>query len=85
MSDKFGMLLAATLEVFSQVLEIAGLTEMGKAAEEMLSYLKATIILEPTMSVLCVQQVSTRECGQHTGTAMCFFVREFLFYTILVV
>ena len=45
------------LHVFSQVLEIAGLVETGRHAEEMLGYLKATIAMEATASILCVQQV----------------------------
>ena len=46
------------LQVLSQLLEMAGIGETGKAAEEMLAYLKATVTLEPTATLLCVQQVS---------------------------
>lgn len=55
--DKFCNLLTATLEVFSQVLEICMLSDVGKYAEEFLNYLQSTVILEPTTSILCVQQV----------------------------
>ena len=55
--EKFGSLLRTVLHVFSQVLEIAGLVETGRHAEEMLGYLKATIAMEATASILCVQQV----------------------------
>ena len=57
-SEKFGCLLQAALESLAQVLEVTGLSEIGKYAEELLGYLKATVIMEPTMSILCVQQVS---------------------------
>jgi hypothetical protein len=41
----------------AQLLEIATLFDIGKHAEEILSYFKSTVILEPTSTVLCVQQV----------------------------
>ncbi len=55
--EKFNTLLRVALEVLSQVLEIAGLVEIGKHAEELLGYLKSTVTLEDTSSILCVQQV----------------------------
>lgn len=43
--------------MLSQILEVACLADIGKYAEEFLSYLRSTIILEPTDTVQCVQQV----------------------------
>ena len=56
-AEKFETLLRIALNVLSQVLEIACLGEISKHADEMLSYLKSTVSMEPTGSVLCVQQV----------------------------
>ncbi|XP_064630020.1 huntingtin-like [Lineus longissimus] len=56
-TDKFGSLLKVILEVLSQVLEIATLSEIGKHIDELLGFLKVTVTLEPTSSVLCVQQL----------------------------
>lgn len=59
-TDKFCGMLKASLYVLSQILEVATLTDIGKYAEEFLNYLKSTISLEPTDTVLCVQQVDGR-------------------------
>ncbi|XP_074640755.1 huntingtin-like [Tubulanus polymorphus] len=56
-SDKFGSFLATVLRVFSQLLEIGTLTEIGRHVEEILSYLKVTFTLESISTVLCVQQL----------------------------
>ena len=56
-SDKFCMLVRSTLEVLSQVLEAAVLSDIGPHAEEILALLKTLVSLEPTMTVLAVQQV----------------------------
>ncbi|XP_041368406.1 huntingtin-like isoform X2 [Gigantopelta aegis] len=55
--DKFCSLLRTVLTVLAQILEIATLFDIGKHAEEFLGYLKSTIALEPTYTVLCVQQL----------------------------
>ena len=55
--DKFGEVLRTCLEVLSVVLEMAGLHDVGKHADEFLAYLKATVLLEPTPTLLTVQQV----------------------------
>lgn len=39
------------------MLEITTLEDIGKYADELLQYLKSTIILEPTETIRCVQQV----------------------------
>ena len=52
-------MLKITLHVLSQILEVATLPDIGKHADEFLSYLRTTVSLEPTDSVLCVQQVKT--------------------------
>ena len=56
-SDKFGTLLRTVLQVLSQLLEVAGLVEVGRHAEELLHYLRSTVTLESAASILCVQQV----------------------------
>ena len=54
--DKF-CLPARCAEVLAQLPEIATLFDIGRHAEEVLSYFKTTVTLEPTPTVLCVQQV----------------------------
>lgn len=64
-SDKFCSLLKVALEVLAQLLEISSLFDIGKYAEEFLTYLKSTFAMEATATVLCVQQVSykaSRSC-----------------------
>ncbi|XP_060084449.1 huntingtin-like [Ylistrum balloti] len=56
-TDKFCVLLKCTLECLAQVLEIASLQDIGKYAEELLGYLRTTVSLEPTCTILCVQQL----------------------------
>lgn len=51
-------LLRVTLETLSQLLEVGTLNEAGRIAEEILSYLKSTVTVEPTATVKCVQQVN---------------------------
>ncbi|XP_053407184.1 huntingtin-like isoform X2 [Mercenaria mercenaria] len=68
-TDKFCAMLKTSLYVFSQILEVATLSDIGKYAEEFLNYLKSTISLEPTDTVLCVQQLlkalfGTNLCSQ---------------------
>ncbi|XP_034944553.1 huntingtin [Chelonus insularis] len=50
-------LLNATLEVLSQILEIASTYEARKIAEEILNYLESTLTLSIAMSIKCVQQL----------------------------
>ena len=68
-SDKFCNLLRAALTALTQMLEVTTLSDIGKHAEELLNYLKSTVILEPTVSVLCVQQVS---CLNPFSPSNCF-------------
>jgi len=56
-SEKFLSLLRVTLETLSQLLEVGTLNEAGRITEEVLSYLRSTVTLEPTATVKCVQQV----------------------------
>lgn len=56
-SDKFCSLLRTALMVFSQILEVTSLQEVGKHADELLAYMKSTVLIEATGTVLCVQQV----------------------------
>lgn len=56
-SEMYVSLLNATLDVLSQILEIASVHEAGRIAEEVLCYLKTTVILSPTATVQCVQQL----------------------------
>lgn len=56
-SEKFVHVLCIGLRVLAQLLEVASLADIGKYAEELLGYLRSTITVEATASVLCVQQV----------------------------
>ncbi|XP_013398873.1 huntingtin [Lingula anatina] len=56
-TDKFCSLLKTTLDVLSQLLEIATLQEVGKYTDELLGFLKTTFGLEAKSTVLCVQQL----------------------------
>ena len=55
--DKFGNMLHQTLTVFSQLLEIASLQEIGKCTEEILEYLKSIVVASPVATVEVVHQV----------------------------
>ncbi|XP_063313793.1 huntingtin [Pelobates fuscus] len=55
--EKFGGFLRAALNVLSQILELATLTDIGKCVEEILGYLKSCFSREPVMSTVCVQQL----------------------------
>ncbi|KFM77552.1 Huntingtin, partial [Stegodyphus mimosarum] len=56
-SEKFCHLLKCTLDVMSQILEVSESHEMGKSAEEILSYLKSLMVMESCSSVQCVRQL----------------------------
>ncbi|KAM9314624.1 huntingtin isoform 2-T2 [Pholidichthys leucotaenia] len=55
--EKFGSFLRATLDVLSQLLELATLHDISKCVEEILGYLKSCFSREPTMTTVCVQQL----------------------------
>jgi len=57
-TDKFVCIVKTMLTALSQLLEVSCLVDIGKYAEELLSYLCSTIGLDPADTVLCVQQVS---------------------------
>ncbi|KAL0105126.1 hypothetical protein PUN28_016641 [Cardiocondyla obscurior] len=68
-SEMYISLLNAMLDVLSQILEIASVNEAGRIAEEVLCYLKTTVVLSPTATVQCVQQLlkclfGTNVCAQ---------------------
>ncbi|XP_012141248.1 huntingtin isoform X2 [Megachile rotundata] len=56
-SEMYLSLLNAVLDVLSQILEIISLNEVAQIAEEILYYLQSTMILSPTATVQCVQQL----------------------------
>ncbi|KAG8591293.1 hypothetical protein GDO81_000117 [Engystomops pustulosus] len=56
-NEKFGGFLRAALDVLSQILELATLTDIGKCVEEILGYLKSCFSREPVMATVCVQQL----------------------------
>ncbi|KAM4051264.1 huntingtin isoform 4-T4 [Anomaloglossus baeobatrachus] len=56
-NEKFGCFLRAALDVLSQILELATLTDIGKCVEEILGYLKSCFSREPVMATVCVQQL----------------------------
>ncbi|KAG8015101.1 Huntingtin, partial [Nibea albiflora] len=55
--EKFGGFLRSTLDVLSQLLEMATLHDISKCVEEILGYLKSCFSREPTMATVCVQQL----------------------------
>ncbi|XP_034181194.2 huntingtin [Osmia lignaria lignaria] len=68
-SEMYLSLLNAILDVLSQILEIISLNEVAQIAEEILYYLQSTVVLSPTATVQCVQQLlkclfSTNVCAQ---------------------
>ncbi|KFW04566.1 Huntingtin, partial [Eurypyga helias] len=56
-NEKFGCFLRSSLDVLSQILELATLQDIGKCVEEILGYLKSCFNREPTMATVCVQQL----------------------------
>ena len=58
MTEKFVCVVKTSLFTLSQMLEVASLVDIGKYAEELLSYMCSTIGPDPANTVLCVQQVS---------------------------
>jgi len=60
--DKFVSVVRTTLYALSQLLEVAVLTDVGKYAEELLSYMCSTIGPDAANTVLCVQQVCMLLC-----------------------
>ncbi|XP_035282540.1 huntingtin-like isoform X3 [Anguilla anguilla] len=72
-SEKLGGFLRSTLDVLSQLLELATLQDIGKCVEEILGYLKACFSREPTMATVCVQQLlktlfGTNLASQYDGS-----------------
>ncbi|XP_067133027.1 huntingtin isoform X2 [Centruroides vittatus] len=55
--EKFTGLLQACLDTLSQLLEVANSKEMGKYAEEILSYLKSVLSIEACATVQCIRQL----------------------------
>ncbi|XP_030848870.1 huntingtin [Strongylocentrotus purpuratus] len=55
--DKFCLLLKMSLSCLGQLLELASITEVGHYVEEILGYLKSCVTIEPTMTILCVEQL----------------------------
>lgn len=56
-SEKFVGLLEATLNVLCILLEIGTIQDTGRCAEEILSYLRPTVSLHASASVVCVIQL----------------------------
>lgn len=71
-SEKFLQLLRSTLNTLAQVLEMASVTEMGRIAEELLFYLRSTVLLDSTATVHCVLQLL--KCL--FGTNLCFQIND---------
>lgn len=55
--EKFTGLLQACLDTLSQLLEVANSKEMGKCAEEILSYLRSVLSIEACATVQCIRQL----------------------------
>lgn len=56
-NDKFSQFVHCALASLAQVLEVTTLSEVGNHAEELLQYLRAVVKIEPSKTILCVQQV----------------------------
>ncbi|XP_030643764.1 huntingtin [Chanos chanos] len=73
-NEKFGSFLRSTLDVLSQLLELATLHDIGKCVEEILGYLKSCFSREPTLATVCVQQLlktlfGTNLASQYEGSS----------------
>ena len=68
MTEKFVCVVKTSLFALSQLLEVACLADVGKFAEELLSYMCSTIAADPANTVLCVQQV----CADELALAVCW-------------
>ncbi|XP_063237175.1 huntingtin isoform X2 [Bacillus rossius redtenbacheri] len=56
-SEKFVCLLQTVLKTLSQLLEVSTLCEVGRIVEEILAYMRLTITVEPSHTIICVQQL----------------------------
>lgn len=56
-SELYLGLLNTTLQVLSQLLEVASIAEAGRIAEEILHYLQSTVLLSAAATVQCVRQL----------------------------
>nr|NP_001342356.1 huntingtin [Ciona intestinalis] len=55
--DRFCSFLSSTLDVLSQVLELAVFQDIGSYTEELLNYMKSLFTVEPTLTIQSVQQL----------------------------
>ncbi|XP_076681503.1 huntingtin isoform X2 [Andrena cerasifolii] len=62
-SEMYLSLLNAILDVLSQILEIMSFNEAAQITEEILYYLQSTVVLSPTATVQCVQQLLKCLCS----------------------
>ncbi|KZC07761.1 Huntingtin [Dufourea novaeangliae] len=62
-SEMYLSLLNAVLDVLSQILEIVSFNEVAQITEETLYYLQSTVVLSPTATVQCVQQLLKCLCS----------------------
>ncbi|XP_053996707.1 huntingtin [Hylaeus anthracinus] len=62
-SEMYLSLLNAVLDVLSQILEIISFNEAAQITEEVLYYLQSTVVLSPTATVQCVQQLLKCLCS----------------------
>ncbi|XP_076644519.1 huntingtin [Halictus rubicundus] len=62
-SEMYLSLLNAVLDVLSQILEIVSYNEGAQITEEILYYLQTTVVLSPTATVQCVQQLLKCLCS----------------------
>lgn len=56
-SEKYSSLLKAALLTMGQILEVAQLYDVNRHVEELLSYLKLSMAVEPLVTVQCVRQL----------------------------
>ncbi|XP_031845695.1 huntingtin isoform X2 [Nomia melanderi] len=62
-SEMYLSLLNAVLDVLSQILEIVSFNEAAQITEEILYYLQSTVVLSPTATIQCVQQLLKCLCS----------------------
>ncbi len=59
-TERLSCFLQSTLEALVVILEVSGFDEIGKYSEEILNYLRLTIVIEPACCLRGVQQVLLR-------------------------
>lgn len=56
-SERLSLFLQSVLDALATILEVSELYDVGKHSEEVLTYLRLIIVVEPVACLHCVQQV----------------------------